>query len=115
MVNAVVAIDHVVNPITAITRSWTITKGKVLTIFGSMLVFGFACLVLFAAAFAPFYTSFKAATETGGMPNMATLGFGFVAVVIVAIFLAIVMSALISVIHGELIDGAGEDTAEIFA
>lgn len=114
VVNAVVAVERVANPVTAITRSWAITKGHVLAILGSIVALGAVLLLIFAVAFIPFYTSVKSASEAGAEPNFGLMIVGFLGIVIASVVMVLVMSALVAVIHAELVDDMDGAAAEVF-
>lgn len=114
MVYPVVAIERIGNPVTVIARSWAMTRGNVLTIFLSMLVFGIGAMVLFAILFVPMISSITS-MQAGVMPNFGLFGFMFVGFLIVTILLTIAGSALFSVIHAQISGSTGEKLDEVFA
>lgn len=114
VVNAVVAVERVGNPITAIVRGWSLTKGNVLSIFLALLIFVMAVAVLIGFLFMMGFASIGSAMTGGGAPNLGALGLVFVGALVFSVLVAIVGSALVSVIHAELAP-AGQGTSEVFA
>ncbi|WP_310533484.1 hypothetical protein [Novosphingobium sp.] len=122
-VNAVIAVEGVGNPLTAISRGWNMTRGNVLTIFLSLLGYGLIALVLILLLFAPFFSLFTAASAMSidpsaappEMPGVGSMIFLFVAGIAVFALIAIAGSALMSVIHGELSDASPKAAEDVFA
>lgn len=114
MVYAVVAVERIGNPVTVIARSWSMTRGHVLTIFLSLLVFGIGAMVLFGIMFVPMISSITS-LRAGMMPNFGLFGFMFVGIMIATILLTIFGSALLSVIHAQISGSTGEKMDEVFA
>ena len=115
LVGAVVPIERIGNPITAIKRTWSLTRSHALTIFLVLLVCVVVAVLLFGAVFYPFYSSLTASATSGEPPNFAGLGFFFVGILVVSILFSILFSALFASMHAELAGSTGEDMSEVFA
>jgi hypothetical protein len=103
------------NPIAALARGWSLTKGHALTIFLAFLLFGIAAIILIGLLFIPFYASISSVAMNGGVPNFGGFGFAFVGFIIVGILFVIVGSAQFSVIHAELAGTSGQGTVDVFS
>ncbi|WP_427964881.1 hypothetical protein [Altererythrobacter sp.] len=110
----IIGVEGVRNPITAITRSWVLTSGKVLGIFLSMLIFAVLAILLLAIPFGVIYslTSDLASGEGASSPGL--ISFVILTLVVFGIAVAVVSAALVSVIHGELASSGGEQLTETF-
>jgi hypothetical protein len=107
-----IAVDGIRNPITAITRSWSLTSGSVLGILGATLVYLLIAAALFAVVFLPMFGS--AAMLTDPATAMGAAVFFFFGMVIVAIVVSIMGAALAAAIHGGLSDTSGDRLSETF-
>ena len=116
---AVVVVDEVRNPFTAIARSWQLTRGHALTIFLASLVFMIIVVVLCGAALLPSigllgsmadpeYLAEAAGPAVGGVLLMM-LGF-----LVVSALFTVGYSAFMAVLHGSLTGAGGERAAEAF-
>lgn len=122
-VNAVIAVERVGNPLTALARGWNMTRGNVLTIFLSLLGFGVIAVILMLLLFSPLIPVFTAASAMSvdpmaappEMPGVGSMVFLFVGGLIVFVLLGVVGSALMSVIHGELSDASPRAAEDVFA
>jgi hypothetical protein len=118
---AVIAVDGVRNPFTAITRSWSLTRGHALTIFLASLVFLVILIVACGIALLPsigvLRTMADPAALTGGAATPAVGGlllFGL-GILVVSVLFNLCYCAFLAVIHGSLTGAAGEGAAEAFA
>jgi membrane-anchored glycerophosphoryl diester phosphodiesterase (GDPDase) len=110
----VVAVDQVFNPFTALRRSWSVTRGKVLRILLaligfivlSVLVLGVPYAVLFGAAFAG--NDFPTA-------SIGLMLFGFLIFVPLLIAYTMFTSAFTAALHCEVTEGGAERLEEVFA
>ena len=120
---AVMAVDGVRNPLTAITRSWRLTQGHALQIFLVSLVFLIILVVVSCVALLPsiglLSGMMNPAVLAGTAPpvapafgGLALLGLG---VLVVSVLFNICYCAFMAVIHAALLGAAGEGTAEAFA
>lgn len=122
-VNAVIAVEGVGNPLTALSRGWNMTRGNVLTIFLSLLGFGVIAIVLILLLAAPFFSVFTAASAMSidpsaappEMPGIGSLIFVGIGALVVGIVLLISGSALMSTIHAELSDASPKAAEDVFA
>ncbi len=110
----VVAVDQVFNPITALRRSWSVTRGKVLSILLALI--GFIVLTLIAFGL-PFGLIAGGIYAENGNPDG-----GIVYVIIaVLIFIPLVIgytmfaSAFTAALHSEVTGGGAERLEEVFA
>jgi len=114
VVIAVVAVDEVYNPITALRRTWSVTKGKVIGILLGLIgtavlalaVLGLPILLIFGAAIGGESDPFAA----GGIAILALLLI-FPLFIIYSAFASAVAGAL----HAEVTDGGAEKLEEVFA
>jgi hypothetical protein len=108
----IVPVDGVRNPITAIGRSWSLTRGHALSIFLAFVVFTIIAAVLIAIVFVPSMGSI-AAMEGGDISGIggATV-FMFLGFIVVSVLIALGYSAMLSSIHARL-SGEGR-VAETF-
>lgn len=113
----VVAVDGVRNPVTAISRTWNLTGGKVLSIFLSLLAYIVAAIVIFGAMFAAFFGSIESYQQSalaGAAPDFgAMIGF-LVAFMVVGLVFAAAGAALVSAVHSKLSDMGTETLSETF-
>lgn len=114
IVNSVVAVERIGNPITAISRSWRLTGGKVLAIFAVLLIFGIAAAIVMGLLFVPVFASFSSAMQGGTPPfgSLAFLGIGFL---VVGLAITVFMSALLAVIHEQVSGDSGESMTTVFS
>lgn len=108
-------VEGIRNPVTLITRSWTLTGGRVLPIFLATLAFMVVAIVLMLLVFLPVFgplLSGQAPDVTAGIGLLllSTLG-GLVLVVV----LSIMGAALGSAIHAGVSDASGESYSDTFA
>lgn len=110
---AVVAVDQVFNPFTAIRRSWSVTGGKVLAIFLALLGFLLLSSVILGL---PVMLMFGAASASGpdsvaGAGVALSLLLFFPLIIVYTIFASAFSSALHAVVTG----GGAERLEEVFA
>jgi hypothetical protein len=121
VLSPVVAIDGVKNPITAIMRSWELTKGSGLQIFLSVLVFVVLISVLMLLLFLPFGLSLGSMAQfgAGGSPGFGSIGLMMLGLIagylVILALLAILGGALMAVIHAETSEAAGHGASGVFA
>lgn len=115
VVSPLIAVEGIRNPITALTKSWNITGGNVLTIFLSYLLFVILALIPIAILVAVFAGSIGAMTA-GGTPEagFGIIAFGFIAFIVISILFASVAAALVSVLHAKLTDDEGGNLEATF-
>jgi len=115
LVYPVVAVESMSNPVTAITRAWSETKGHVLTIFLSVVgLFAVAMIVLLLVAMPIISTAISSRT-TGELPNFASIGFSLFGLFCASILLSIVGAVLVSTIHAEIVGPLGHDESDVFS
>lgn len=122
-VNAVIAVEGVRNPLTALARGWNMTRSNVLTIILALLGFMVLAGVLIMLVAAPVLSVFTAATAISAdpmaappeMPGMGTFLFVGIGALVVGLVLVISGAALMSVIHGELSDASPRAAEDVFA
>ena len=114
VVIAVVAVDEVYNPVTALRRSWAVTRGKVigilLTLIGTLAIalvmVGLPVLLIVGA------------TLSGESDPFAALGaviFAFVLIVPLFIIYTAFSAAVAGALHAEVTDGGADQLEEVFA
>lgn len=116
LVMPVIAVDGIGNPITALGRSWSLTKGHVFKIFVVTLLFAIIVLGVFFLLFMVAGGSMMG-LSTMGSEGMAAAGatmigffLGFIALMVLA---AIVSAAFMATLHASL--AGPEAVAETFA
>lgn len=117
---AIVAVDGVRNPLTAIGRSWHLTRGHALTIFGASLAFLVVVLLACGVLLLPSYGLLASAGADAAGPDAIGTALGSFALLMVSLLLIgalfnIGYCAFLAVLHARLRDGAGEGAAEAFA
>lgn len=110
----VVAVDQVFNPITAIRRSWAVTKGKVLSILLAIIVFILLTLVALGAPFAVMFGGIFAAQDSEAVAAGFAIG-GVLLFFPLFIAYSIFAAAFTAVLHSEVTDGGAEALEEVFA
>src|SRR5690606_2449728 len=120
---AVVAVDGVRNPFTAIARSWHLTRGHALTIFLASLVFMVILIVACGIVLLPSLGLLGGLADPAGLAEAGSVGGQAVGgivllmlgVLVVSVLFNIAYCAFMAVIHGLLSSAAGEGTVEAFA
>jgi len=119
---AVVTVDRVRNPFTAIGRSWQLTRGHALTIFLASLVLVVILVVVCGVAFLPSFgllRSLAGPASFAGTDAVAPAIGGFVlfglGMLVVSVLFNLLYCSFMAVVHGTLTDAAGEGAAEAFA
>lgn len=110
----VVAVDQVFNPVKAIRRSWSVTRGKVLSILLAMVGFIVLTLVAFGVPFGLFYGAVFAGQD---FPALGAGVILLVFLVFVPLFIGYTMyaSAFTAALHSEVSGGGAERLEEVFA
>jgi hypothetical protein len=118
---AVVAVDGVRNPFTAISRAWHLTRGHALTIFLASLVFMIVLIALCGIALLPSIGMLRsmadptALTEAAAAPALGGMALFFLGLLVVGVLFNLCYCAFLSVIHATLSGARGEGAAEAFA
>ena len=116
---AVVAVDGVRNPFTAIGRSWHLTRGHALTIFLASLVFFIILLIVCGLLMLPSIGLLTSMADPAAMaevaPAFGSIALLFLSILVVSALFAILYSAFLAVIHGSLATASGQGAAEVFA
>lgn len=122
LVFPVVGVDNVRNPITAITRSWQITKGHALKIFLILIIF-FAILMAFGLILSMLMGGMVMGVAAGGVEDFAAgdigsmigmiAGIGIVIALLVSL-LAAFTTAIFAAVHSEISANDTEDLEETF-
>jgi hypothetical protein len=109
----VVAVDQVFHPITAIRRSWNVTRGRVVGILLAALAFLVLTLVVFGAPFALLFAIMDASVgSSGASPALLLLPLLLLPVLVIY---SIYSSAYIAALHSEVTGGGAESLEEVFA
>jgi hypothetical protein len=108
LIAPVIAIDEERNPVTAITRSWRLTKGNSLRIF-AFLVLLFAVIVIIGALVQGVLTVVFSAI--GG--EVARIGIGAVSALVNAV-MTVIFLVVLAAIHRQLAGATPERLAETF-
>ena len=116
---AVVAVDGVRNPFTAIGRSWHLTRGHALTIFLASLVFFIILLIVCGLLMLPSIGLLTSMADPAAMaevaPAFGSIALLFLSILVVSALFAILYSAFMAVIHSSLATASGLGAAEVFA
>ena len=116
---AVVAVDGVRNPFTAIGRSWHLTRGHALTIFLASLAFFIILLIVCGLLMLPSIGLLTSMADPAAMaevaPAFGSIALLFLSILVVSALFAILYSAFMAVIHGSLSTASGEGVVEAFA
>jgi hypothetical protein len=108
LISPVIAIEDVRNPLTAIARSWRLTKGNSLRIF-AFFVLLFITVVIIGALVQGILTLILSAI--GGA--VATIGTGVVSALVNTV-MSVIFLVVLAAIHRQLADGMPERLAETF-
>ena len=117
---AVVAVDRVRNPFTAIGRAWRLTRGHALTIFLASLVFIVILVVVCGIALLPSLGMLRSMADPAAVgPDAVGQAFGGIALfglsmLVVSALFNLLYCAFMAVVHGALTSAAGEGTAVAF-
>lgn len=111
----VVAVDEVKNPVSALSRTWTMTKGNVLTIFLSYLVL-FVIAIVPLALFGLVFAGSIAGAVAGGTPELGggIVIAGFLVFILFSVLFASAASAMVAVLHSMMTDSEGESLEATF-
>jgi hypothetical protein len=119
---AVVAVDGVRNPFTAIARTWHLTRGHALIIFLATMVFLVILGVIAAISLLPSIGMLRSMADPAGVAEAGAtasavggfllFGLGMLAL---SVLYVVCYSAFVAAIHGSLTGAAGEGAAETFA
>lgn len=119
---AVMAVDRVRNPFTAITRSWRLTRGHALTIFLASLFFMVIAVVIFGVALLPSIGILRSVADPASFaspdavaPALGGMALLFLGLLVASILYNLLNCAFMAVVHGTLTKAAGEGAAETFA
>jgi len=116
---AIIAVDGVRNPFTALARSWRLTSGHALTIFLALLAFLVIMVVVCGLALLPSIGLLRSMADPTGLASAGTalggVGLLMLTLLVVGVVFTISYSALLAVIHGSLSNAAGEGVVEAFA
>ena len=115
---AVMTVDRVRNPFTAIARSWRLTRGHALTIFLAALVFMVILIVLCGALLLPSFGLLSSLGDTTGdagvAPALGAMLLFFASMLLLSLLFNLLYCAFMAVVHGALTSAAGEGTAVAF-
>ncbi len=116
LIAPVAAVERVSNPVAVITRSWALTKGNVLTIFLTFLVFAVVAFVAVGLLFVPLM-GMMASIKNGAAeaPSLGSMAAAIVGVFIVSVLLSIVSATLSAVMHGALSGSTGQASSDTFS
>lgn len=116
---AVIAVDGVRNPFTAIARSWRLTRGHALTIFFAWLVFIVILVVIGGLALLPSFGVLRSMSDPAAVadagPALGGIALLFLGFLVLSALFTIIYSAFQAVIHGTLANASGEGMVEAFA
>jgi hypothetical protein len=119
IVTQVVAIDRVTNPIRALQRAWSLTRGYALPIFVITLAISVISVVIFLLLAAPLISTFVAAGSTGSPPDIAAIGslgaFAVIGLVVAFVVLSLLWAAVGAAIHAALNRHMGSGTPDVFS
>lgn len=110
----IVPVDGVRNPITAISRSWGLTRGNALSIFLSFLLLFVIFGVLVGVLILPFMGTIMSMDNPNAAPALGGLAFFFIGAIVLSVVFAVTYAAFLSAIHGRLAGSTGEQLSETF-
>lgn len=110
----VVAVEQVFNPIKAIRRSWSVTRGKVLSILLALVGFIVLSVIAFGLPFGLFYGAVFAGQDFPAAGASAIL---LVFLIFIPLFIGYTMyaSAFTAALHSEVSGGGAERLEQVFA
>jgi hypothetical protein len=116
---AIIAVDGVRNPFTALARSWRLTSGHALTIFLTLLSFLVIMIVVCGIALIPSFGLLRTMADPSGLGSagaaLGGVGLLMLTFVVLGVVFTVSYAALLAVIHGSLSNAAGEGVVEAFA
>lgn len=117
---AVVAVDGVRNPFTAIGRSWQLTRGHGLTIFLASLVFMIILVLVCGVALLPSIGLLSSMADPANLAEAAGPAVGGMLLLMLGLLVASALftigyGAFLAVLHGTLTSAGGQGAAEAFA
>lgn len=110
----VVAVDQVFNPIAALRRSWSVTRGKVLRILLTLVCFVGASLVMLGVPMALVFAIAYAGQDSTAVSVTAVI-IGFLLFIPLTIVFAIFTSTFTAALHCEVTGGGAEQLEAVFA
>jgi hypothetical protein len=116
---AVMAVDGVRNPFTAIGRAWNLTRGHALTIFLASLVVVVIIVIICGLALLPSFSMIATMADPSSIADVGSAVGGFalltVGITVAWALYVIIYSAFQAVIHGLLANASGDGVVEAFA
>ena len=116
---AVVAVDGVRNPFTAIARAWDLTQGHALTIFLAFVVFMLILLLVCGVALLPSIGLLRSMSDPAAVaaaePAWGGLLLLFLGMLVAGVLFNLCYCAFLAAIHGRLTSASGEGVVEAFA
>lgn len=109
MVTPVMVIERTLNPIAAIIRSWKLTKGNSLRLFGYYLILA-VCFLVIAAVLSMVSMTLMALLGSGTAGVFAA---GFVSGLMGAIYAAVIV-AILAAVHRQLVGQSPQEVSEAF-
>ena len=110
----VVAVDQVFNPIAALRRSWSVTRGKVLRILLTLVCFVGASLVMLGVPMALVFAIAYAGQDSTAVSVTAVI-IGFLLFIPLTVVFAIFTSTFTAALHCEVTGGGTEQLEAVFA
>ncbi len=110
----VVAVDQVFNPITALRRSWSVTRGKALAILLALIAFVVVSLVALGLPVALLFAATDAAEGGSGAGTVLAI-IGGLLIIPVLIAYTLFASAFTASLHSEVTGGGSDRLEEVFA
>ena len=110
----VVAVDQVFNPFTALRRSWSVTRGKVLRILLALISFILLSIVVLGVPYAIIFGAAFAGDEFPAA-SIGLMLFSFLIFVPLLIAYTMYTSAFTAALHCEVTGGGAERLEEVFA
>lgn len=110
----VVAVDQVFNPITALRRSWSVTRGKALAILLALIAFVLVSLVALGLPVALLFAATDAAGGGSGAGTVLAI-IGGLLIIPLMIAYTLFASAFTASLHSEVTGGGSDRLEEVFA
>lgn len=110
----VVAVDQVFNPVAALRRSWSVTRGRVVSILLALVGFILLTLVAFGLPFGVIFGMLFAGQDVPGeMPKV--VAFAFLIFIPLLIGYTMFAAAFTAALHCEVTGGGAERLEDVFA
>ena len=108
-------VEGIRNPVTLVTRSWTLTGGRVLPIFLATMLFVVIVIALVAVVLLPVFGPLLGGEALDPSAGIGLFILTFIGTIVLGIVLSIMGAALGSAIHASVSDVSGDSYSDTFA